>query len=152
MYAGQMQVCAVRWAKSVGAAVWVLSAKYGLIPGSQVIAPYSASFANTEQSSGYASRDTGPKEAPVALAVIRWQVIEATSVRGLVPLLAGEVYERVLTAAAGDMVRPHNPFKAAARARWHDARNGWQTKVMNESAGRMPCTGACVLDARATAR
>jgi len=53
-------------------------------------------------------------------------------------LLAGVSYIKALDDAAGDLVRPHNPFAAEAKRRWNDARTGYQTHLLIEHQGRMP--------------
>ena len=53
-------------------------------------------------------------------------------------VLAGRDYLNHLTTAAGDLIRPRNPFADAAAARWGDRRQGYQMKLMIENPGHLP--------------
>lgn len=139
LYTGTHLRCAVRWARSVTdeASIFILSAKHGLIPGGQVIAPYRASW-----STGGFAADGRPAEPTVDLATLAEQ-ITTHGITGRVITLAGEAYRVRLRAASARMVEPYNPFAALAKRRWGDARTGYQARLMNEHHGTIPTlTGA----------
>ena len=134
LYTGSYIRCAVRWARSVTTPdrLLILSAKYGLIPGTQVIAPYHASWSN-----GGFAKEHGATEPTIPLAHLREQVISLLP-PGPVILLAGAIYHRNLFNASRGQVQPYNPFATLARQRFRDARLGYQASLLNEYHGRLP--------------
>lgn len=135
LYTGGYVVGAVKWARSVlppGEEPFILSALHGLIPGSRMIHPYSASFARR----GFASEDhtkmlpaITPEETAEQVASLGWS--------GRVILLAGKDYFAHLSAAAPSLSLV-NPFAEEAFRRWSDRRIGYQRHLMIESHGKFP--------------
>ena len=134
LYTSSYHAAARRWAESIGARVWVLSAKHGLIPGDRVIEPYSATFAKNP-ASGFAA-DTGPLEPRISPRALRATVISSGVRRAI--LLAGTEYADALREAAGDIITVRNPFADEAGRRHGDRRRGYQAQLMTEYAGRLP--------------
>ena len=127
LYTGSYIRCAVRWARSVTTPdrLLILSAKHGLIPGTQVIAPYDASWSGAT------------REPTIPLAHLREQAISLLP-SGPVILLAGAIYHRNIFNASRGRIQPYNPFAILARQRFRDARLGYQASLLNEYHGRLP--------------
>lgn len=133
LYTGSYVRNCVAWARSVTdeAHVLILSAKYGLVPITRVIAPYTASFAVGR---GFAKSDRHLWEEPCPPSAIRRQIAALGIPAGRVILLAGKDYARVLTEASRGTLVPYNPFKGIAP----DDRIGYQMHLMKDHHGRMP--------------
>lgn len=131
LYTGPYPKTAIRWARSVEARLLILSAKYGLVPGDQVIAPYEASFSQR----GYAA-SSEPGEPAVAWEVTSEQV-KALGLGGAVILLGGVDYYRHIRRAAPHL-SPHNPFLRLLDAQGLDHRTGYQSREMIRWMGRVP--------------
>lgn len=127
---------AVAWARSVTTAdrLLILSAKYGLIRGSDVIAPYQATFGKTH---GFAATRAA-LEPPVTVAEVARQVVAYPHLNGPIITLAGKDYYRVLLAASSGRLIPYNPFFPLLDAAGHDHRTGYQAQAMKAHMGRIP--------------
>ncbi len=119
--------CAIAWAKSVVPRdnVWIMSAKYGMVPAARVIAPYSASLSTA----GFA-RTSEPLEPPIPAHVLAQQCMNW---RDPVIMLAGKKYYRLLNEAAPHL-HPYNPFLPLLT----DRRQGYQAQQMKQHHGRIP--------------
>ncbi len=125
-----LKVCR-EWACSVRpmSQIWVLSAKYGLVPSTLVIAPYSATFRTT--TTGFAA-PTEPLEPPISPADTARQ-IRAARLSGEVILLAGaDYYRHIYDTDTG--LDPWNPFTQNVP----DKRYGYQMQAMKRSTGIIP--------------
>lgn len=130
LYTGSYIRCAVRWARSIDARLFILSAKHGLIPGDRVIAPYDATW-------------SGPSREPTIRLDALAEQIEAAGLPAQVITLAGSEYRIRLRAASRRMVEPYNPFATLAKRRYGNAMRGYQASLMNAHHGTIPTlTGA----------
>jgi len=134
LYTSAYHVTCRRWAASINARVWILSAKHGLILGTKPIAPYSCTFA-PHPTHGFAA-DTGPLEPRITARALRATVMVSGIKRAV--LLAGKDYEEALEEAAGDILSFRAPFRDLAIQRFNNGRRGYQQQLMIEYAGRIP--------------
>lgn len=122
---GYIRAC-VAWARSVDARVIIFSALHGLIPGEQVIEPYDATWS---------AKAPSPRGSTVRLSTVTEQA-RTLGLDGPTIVLAGQDYVRRLAVAT--TITPTNPFAALARARWNDARTGYQHQLLLAHRGRLP--------------
>lgn len=128
LYIGGYPRNAVAWARSVGARVLILSAKHGLIDGSEIIRPYHASW----------SRRHPGKERAATIASITPQLHAFGITDGDVAVLAGRDYLLRIYAASNRAVRPRNIFAELAKRTYGDGRPGYQMNIMKQSIGAWP--------------
>lgn len=114
----------VAWARSVTdpQRLLVLSAKYGLIDGRTVIAPYDVTWASPQA---------------VTAAALSEQIARF-ALTGPVITLAGAAYRRRLDHASGGTVQAHNPFVDLLHAQGSPAGMGHQMQTMRAWTGRVP--------------
>lgn len=118
------------WAKSVDAEVLILSAKHGLIAGTDEIDPYSSSWSTA----GFAFEEgTEPPIGDERLA----QQLRGWNLSGIYLTLAGGIYIEKLSLAGAGVVSI-NPFKEIAQREFGDGRQGYQTRLMKEHKGEIP--------------
>ena len=127
LYTSTYITCAVRWARSVTTEnrLLILSAKHGLIPGTQIIAPYDTSFL----------RDS--PESPIKISALAGQV-RALDLSGPLITLAGIEYRRRLFVASRGGVQPYNPFFPVLDRLGYDHRQGYQVQQFKHWHGRLP--------------
>lgn len=127
LYTSSYITCAVHWARSVTTEnhLLILSAKYGLIPGTRIIAPYDTSFL----------RDS--PEPPIRISALAKQ-IAALGLEGQLITLAGIEYRRRLFAASRGNLLPYNPFFSVLDRLGHNHKQGYQTQQFNLWHGRIP--------------
>lgn len=132
LYTGAHTRAAIRWARSVSDDVLILSAKYGLVPVGQVIAPYSSSFDAVTY-----RRNAATMARPISFRDLAAQ-IAAYGVAGPVATLAGQTYFERLTLASRGAVQPVNPFHRLLDAAGLDHRTGYLARLYNSHYGRWP--------------
>lgn len=128
LYTGGYSRAAIAWARSVGARVLILSAKHGLIDGSEIISPYNASWSK---------RHPG-KERAATVASITPQLHAFGIIDGEVAVLAGRDYLLRIYAASNRAVRPRNIFAELAKRTHGNSRVGYQKNVIKQSTGIWP--------------
>ena len=125
LYTSAFIVNAVKWARSVNAAIFILTAKYGLIPGTKIIPPYDATW-------------SGPSAEPTVPMTKLAAQIAQVGLSGPVITLAGSEYrERLINAAEGRAI-PHNPYLMMARERYGAGSRGYQTRLLIHTHGKIP--------------
>lgn len=128
MYVGAHTRAFIRWARSVTTPdrVLILSAKHGLIPSTDWIAPYQASFVP--------GRGGEPPVSPDVTA----RQIASLGLSGPVITLAGAAYRHHLVIASQGNLRPYNPFFPLLDAAGHHHGTGYQAQLVNRWTGRIP--------------
>ena len=117
-----------KWAESVGAEIYIFSAKHGVIPSSQVIEPYNVSFMSEEFRNEW-----------VDLYTVRSQLenLRSKSTGGALLTLAGENYRRRLRiAGTGIFTDSVNPVAVLSKRKYGDSRPGCQSIILKEFAGK----------------
>ena len=124
LYASAYARTKAAWARSVTTEdrILVLSAKHGLVPGSDCIAPYDVTFRSPDA----VSADTLAKQAA------------NVGLSGQTITLAGLLYRGRLARSTGGAVEPVDPFVEMLRAQGLPPGIGSLMRVMKEWIGRMP--------------
>lgn len=128
LYTGALRTTAVKWARSVDANILILSARYGLVPGDQVIAPYDERVTPAGRSRSVPDHTLAAQAAQLGI-----------NPGDTIALIGGDDYQRWVNRAIPD-VTFHRPVRALARATYGDARSGWQARILIAHHGRWPAT------------
>lgn len=117
-----------KWAESVGAEIYIFSAKHGVVHSSTVIEPYDVSFMFEEF-----------RDEWVDLYTVRSQLenLRGNCTRGSLLTLAGENYTRRLrVAGTGLFTGSVNPAAVLSKQKYRDSRNGYQKLILAEYYGK----------------
>lgn len=119
MYRGAMVTCALRWARTITdeAHIYIVSARYGLLPHEQVIEPYQLRLG---------------QPGAVTAGTVRLQAMELGILHEPVVVAGGKDYVQLVRNAWVGPVRV--PFGAE---RGH-TKQGYMMAAMNASHGRIP--------------
>lgn len=117
LYTGSYARACMAWAESVTdrAHIYILSAKYGLVPWARELAPYDLFLG---------------QPGSVTVEKVARQIVRH-GLRGLVLAAAGSKYVRLLTEAGGTRIRVRAPFAGAGGM-------GYQMRALKESRGAVP--------------